>query len=126
MKTLEAYVMTRGQKFRNVTTDDEPFRKVKAQIYPDMPFTMIYQLAPRCWGAGDIEIGMSYNAVHYPSAAAALQDIQKSNVIERAAKVRNSFAFDIRKKEVIDHAIEENNVKLYDYLNSLKEANENG
>lgn len=38
MKTLEAYVMTKN----------EPFRKVKAQIYPDMPYTMIYQIAPRC------------------------------------------------------------------------------
>ena len=113
MKTLEAYIMTK----------DEPFRKVKAQIYPDMPFTMIYQLAPRCWGAGDIEIGMSYNAAHYSSATAALLDIKKSTVLERAARTRNYAGFDNRKKEVMEHAIEENNVKLYDYLNSLKEAN---
>ena len=126
MKTLEAYVMTMGQKFRNVMTENEPFRKVKAQIYPDLPFTMIYQLAPRCWGAGDIEIGMSYNAAHYSSAAAALQDIQRSNFPERAERIRNLTFFDKRKKEVLDKAIEENNVKLYDYLNSLKEANENG
>ena len=116
MKTLEAYVMTK----------DEPFRKVKAQIYPHMPHTMIYQLAPRCWGAGDIEIGMSYNAAHYSSAASAMVDIQGSGVLERATRTRNYAGFDNRKKEVFDHAIEENNVKLYDYLNSLKEANENG
>lgn len=126
MKTLEAYVMTRGNKFRKFITEDEPFRKVKAQIYPEMPYTMIYQLAPRCWGAGDIEIGMSYNSVHYSSAAAALQDIQRSDILERAARLRSLAAFDKRKKEVFDKAIEENNVKLYDYLNSLKEANENG
>lgn len=116
MKTLEAYVMTK----------DEPFRKVKAQIYPDMPFTMIYQFAPRCWGAGDIEIGMCYQPAHYSSAAAALLDIKKSTVLERAERTRNYAGFDKRKKEVYDKAIEENNVKLYDYLNSLKEANENG
>ena len=107
-------------------TKDEPFREVIAQIFPDLPFTMIYHLAPRCWGAGDIEIGMSYNAAHYSSAAAALQDIQKTNILERATCTRNYAGFDNRKKEVMDHAIEENNVKLYDYLNSLKEANENG
>lgn len=116
MKTLEAYVMTK----------DDPFLRVRAQIYPDMPFTMIYQIAPRRWGIGDIEIGMSYNAAHYSSAAAALQDIQKTNILERAARTRNYAGFNNRKKEVMDHAIEENNVKLYDYLNSLKEANENG
>lgn len=116
MKTLEAYVMTK----------DEPFRKVKAQIYPEMPFTMIYQLAPRVWGAGDIEIGMSYNAAHYSSANAALIEIKMSTILERATRSRNLAAFDKRKKEVFDKAIEENNVKLYDYLNSLKEANENG
>lgn len=116
MKTLEAYVMTK----------DEPFRKVKAQIYSEMSFTMIYQLGARHWGAGDVEIGMSYNGKEYPSATAALQDIQKSNVLERATRTRNLTSFDKRKKEVLDKAIEENNVKLYDYLNSLKEANENG
>ena len=113
MKTLEAFVMTK----------DVPFRKVKAQIFPDMPFTLIYQLAPRCWGAGDIEIGMSYNAAHYSSAAAAMQDIQKTNILERAAQTRNYAGFNNRKEEVMNHAIEEINVKLYDYLNSLKEAN---
>lgn len=113
MKTLEAYVMTK----------DDPFLRIKAQIYPDMPFTMIYQIAPRRWGIGDIEIGMSYNAAHYSSAAAALQDIQKTNILERATRTRNLAGFDKRKKEVLDKAIEENNVKLYDYLNSLKEAN---
>lgn len=116
MKTLEAYVMTK----------DDPFRKVKAQIYPEMPFTMIYQLAPRVWGAGDIEIGMSYNAAHYSSATAALLEIKMTSILERATRTRNLTAFDKRKKEVLDKAIEENNVKLYDYLNSLKEANENG
>lgn len=116
MKTLEAYVMTR----------DEPFRKVKAQIYPEMPFTMIYQLAPRAWGVGDIEIGMSYNASHYPSANVALHSIRGSTLLERATRTRNLASFDKRKKEVFDKAIEENNAKLYDYLNSLKEANENG
>ena len=116
MKTLEAYVMTK----------DDPFRKVKAQIYPEMPFTMIYQLAPRVWGAGDIEIGMSYNAAHYSSAAAALREIKMSTILERATRTRNHAGFDNRKKEVMDKAIEENNVKLYDYINSLKEANENG
>ena len=116
MKTLEAYVMTK----------DEPFRKVKAQIYPEMPFTMIYQLAPCVWGAGDIEIGMSYNAVHYSSATAALLFIRMSTVLECATRSRNLTTFDKRKKEVFDKVIEENNVKLYDYLNSLKEAYENG
>ena len=116
MKTLEAYVMTKG----------EPFRKVKAQIYPEMPFTMIYQIAPRYWGVGDIEIGMSYTSAHYSSANAALLDIRGSTVLERATRSRNLASFDKRKKEVFDKAIEENNVKLYDYLNSLKEANENG
>lgn len=113
MKTLEAYVMTK----------DEPFLRVKAQIYPEMPFTMIYQIAPRRWGAGDIEIGMSYNAAHYSSAAAAMQDIQKTNILEHAARTRNYAGFNNRKEEVMNHAIEENNAKLYDYLNSLKEAN---
>ena len=116
MKTLEAYVMTK----------DEPFRKVKAQIYPEMPFTMIYKIAPRVWGAGDIEIGMSYNAAHYSSANAALIEIKTSTILDRATRSRNLASFDKRKKEVFDKAIEENNVKLYDYLNSLKEANENG
>lgn len=113
MKTLEAYVMT----------EDEPFRKVKAQIYPDMPFTMIYQIAPHSWGAGDIEIGMSYNGRRYSSAKEAILLIQGSQTIEFAARTRNLAGFDKRKKEVLDKAIEENNVKLYDYLNSLKEAN---
>lgn len=104
-------------------TKDEPFRKVKAQIYPDMPFTMIYQIAPRCWGAGDIEIGMSYNGKLYSSVAQALQYIQGSDILERATRTRNLASFDKREKEVFDKAIEENNVKLYNYLNSLKEAN---
>lgn len=116
MKTLEAYVMTK----------DDPFLRVKAQIYPDMPFTMIYQIAPRRWGAGDIEIGMSYNGGHYSSAKEAILIIQGSQTLERAARTRNYASFDKRKQEVLDKAIEENNVKLYDYLNSLKEANENG
>lgn len=113
MKTLEAYVMTK----------DDPFLRVKAQVYPDMPFTMIYQLGARHWGAGDVEIGMSYNGKEYPSATAALQDIQKSNVLERAARTRNLRGFDKRKQEVMDKTIEENNVRLYVHLNSLKEAN---
>ena len=116
MKTLEAYVMTK----------DDPFLKVKAQIYPEMPFTMIYQIAPRHWSAGDIEIGMSYNSAHYSGAVAAMEDIRRSGILARAASARNNKNFDKRKQEVFDKAIEENNVKLYDYLNSLKEANNNG
>ena len=111
MKTLEAYVMTR----------EDPFLKVKAQIYPEMPFTMIYQIAPRRWGAGDIEIGMSYNSSNYSGAVTAMEDIRRSGILERAASIRNGKNFDERKQAVMDKAIEENNVKLYDYLNSLKE-----
>ena len=107
-------------------TKDDPFLRVKAQIYPDMPFTMVYQIAPRRWGVGDIEIGMSYNGGHYSSAKEAILIIQGSQTLERAARTRNYASFDKRKQEVLDKAIEENNVKLYDYLNSLKEANENG
>ena len=116
MKTLEAYVMTK----------ENPFLKVKAQIYPEMPYTMIYQIAPRRWGAGDIEIGMSYNLSNYRGAVAAMEDIRRSGVLARAASTRSSKNFDNRKQEVFDKAIEENNVKLYDYLNSLKEAKNNG